>query len=71
MEKRGHLRGLQLLVSFDNSLRLQPTQKPTSPFGVSGGGEDCALVVLQNLQPFADIAGVIGARLWRQAAIGR
>ena len=37
---------------------------------VGGGGEDGAVVVLQNFQPVGDIGGVILARLKRQFEIG-
>jgi hypothetical protein len=31
--------------------RLQAMQKPAGAFGMGGGGEDCALVVLQYFEP--------------------
>ena len=37
---------------------------------IGGGGEDRALVVLQDCEPVGDIAGVIRARLGRDAEIG-
>jgi len=45
-------------------------QEGRSAFGVGGGGEDRALVVLEHLQPRGDIGGVIFARLGREAEIG-
>jgi hypothetical protein len=37
---------------------------------VAGGGEGCALVVLQDFQPLGDIGGVVVAGFRRDARIG-
>ena len=45
-------------------------QERRRPLGMGGGGEDGPFVVLQHLQPVADITGVILARLQRQPEVG-
>ena len=53
-----------------HGLRLQAMQESGGALGISGSGEDCALVVFKYAQPVLDIAGMIGARLRRQAKVG-
>lgn len=64
------LRGLLFVIGLRVGTRLQAVQESCSTFGMSGGGEDRALVVLQFLDPGVDIGGVILARLGREAEIG-
>lgn len=48
----------------------QPVQVVGSALRMGSGGEDGALVVLQDGKPVADIGGVIGTILKRQPEIG-
>ncbi len=60
-----------LLHLFAGSgLRLQPMQIIGGLLRVAGGGEDRALIVLEDLQPRRDIGGVVVAGFRRDAKIG-
>jgi hypothetical protein len=48
--EEGRLSGLSLAVGGSGP-RLQAMQESRGAFGMSGGGEDRPLVVLQHLQP--------------------
>jgi hypothetical protein len=51
-------------------LRLQSVQIIGGALRMRGRGEDRALVVLEDFEPVADVAGVILARLRRDGQIG-
>lgn len=64
------LRGLLFEIGLRLGVRLQAMQERHGAFGMGGGGEDRALVVLQHLHPGVDIGGLILARLGREAEVG-
>ena len=61
---------LQVLGWRCVGLRLQPMQIIGGLLRMAGGGEDRALVVLEDLQPRRDIGGVVVAGFRRDAKIG-
>jgi len=61
---------LPVIGLHDAGLRLQPMQIVGDLLRMAGGGEDRALVVLQDFQPGRDIGGVVVAGFRRDAKIG-
>ena len=52
-----------------NRRRLQSVQVIDRLAGVRSGGEDCPLVVFEDLQPIVDVAGVVLANLRRDVQV--
>src|SRR5574337_700512 len=60
----------RLQPAFAALRRDKPVQEIGGALGVGGGGEDGALILVQDLQQVGQIGGVILARLRRDAQIG-
>jgi len=64
------LRGGPCLLGFVFDEGLQARQVVSRPLRMSGGSEDCPLVVLQDFEPALNVGSVVGARLGHQGKIG-
>jgi hypothetical protein len=68
--RRVELRTRGRLSGGLDALRLEPVEVIDGALRVGGGGEDRAVVVLQDLQPRGDVGGVIVPDLRGEFEIG-